>query len=75
MPEHRIPASARVFLWMLSSPSAVCSCHTSEKKWWGEGVSNRPQGYQESRLKLEIRRKFFTVRVVRHWNRLPIKML
>ena len=53
-----------------------------QESWGGtfyKACSSRMRGkglkLEEGRFGLDIRKKFFTMRVVRHWNRLPSKVV
>ena len=63
---------------------ASCQYLKGDYRKAGEGLFIRPfsdrmrgNGYklEEGRLRLDIRKKFFTVRVVRHWSRLPSEVV
>ena len=44
----------------------VCSSSPPIFMGWGDGSK-----LKEGRLRLDIRKKFFTMKVVKHWSRLP----
>jgi len=47
------------------------ACRKAGERHFRRACSDRQREMEESRFRLDIRKKFSTVRVVRHWNKLP----
>lgn len=59
-----------------SVPSAVAQVSLSlADVSWGWGAEYKPGGWEEVRIYSYIRRMFFTMMAVKHWNRLPRRVV